>query len=102
MINLIEKYSLYQYDQSETEREKIKREDRVFSEINADIPIEGKKFTPVTTPAQTTIENYYIVKSGDTLFRIAQQYKLTVDELKSLNQLKEDTIKVGQKLRVVK
>ena len=50
LINTIEKYQLYQYDQSENEKQKIAREDRVFSEINENIPKEKAKFTPVDTP----------------------------------------------------
>lgn len=109
LINVIEKYSLYQYDQSETEREKISREDRVFTEINANIPFDNKKFTPVAvapkdipSSSETTKQSNYTVKQGDTLFKIAQLYKLTVDELKALNNLVDTTIKVGQKLLIVK
>jgi len=50
LINIIEKYQLYAYDQPETEDQKLKREDRVFTEINANIPQEKKKFTPVAVP----------------------------------------------------
>lgn len=105
LINVIEKYSLHQYDQSETEREKINREDRVFAEINANIPLENKKFTPVAIAPKdppASNETYYMVKQGDTLFKIAQQYKLTVDELKALNKLTNNNIKIGQKLLIVK
>lgn len=109
LINLIEKYKLNQYDQSETEREKINREDRVFTEINANIPLENKKFTPVAVapkdPPQgieISKDGYYTVKQGDTLFKIAQLYKLTVEELKALNKLADNNIKIGQKLLIVK
>lgn len=50
LINLIEKYRLYEYDQPETEDQKLRREDRVFTEINANIPKEKTKFTPVAVP----------------------------------------------------
>lgn len=108
LIGVIEKYKLYQYDQPETEREKIAREDKVFTEINANIPLEKKKFTPVEVapkdpPTNAASEsNYYTVKQGDTLFKISQAYKLTVEELKALNKLEDNNIKVGQKLLVVK
>jgi len=113
LINIIEKYQLSQYDQPESEKEKLSREDRVFTEINANIPVEDKKFTPVN-PSQTGNEapekraetspgtDPYVVKSGDTLFKIAQLYQLTVEELKEINNLKTDVIKPGQKLKVVK
>ncbi len=42
----------------------------------------------------------YTVKSGDTLSGIARRYNTTVAKLKSLNNLKSDTIYVGQKFAV--
>jgi len=43
---------------------------------------------------------YYTVKSGDSLYRIAEQHNMTVDELKELNGLSSNTIRVGQRLTV--
>lgn len=40
------------------------------------------------------------VISGDTLFSLAKKYGLTVNELKSINNLTSDTIKVGQVLKL--
>lgn len=40
----------------------------------------------------------YVVEKGDTLWGISKENGLTVNELKSLNGLKSDTITVGQKL----
>ncbi|MFV8829061.1 LysM peptidoglycan-binding domain-containing protein [Alkalihalobacterium sp. APHAB7] len=42
----------------------------------------------------------YEVKRGDTLFRIAQENKMTVNELKQANNLKSNIIFPGQKLQV--
>ena len=43
---------------------------------------------------------YHEVKAGDTLESIARKYNTTVANLKKLNNLKSDTIKVKQKIRV--
>ena len=106
LINTIEKYQLHQYDQPESEPDKIKREDRVFTEINANIPKETKKFTPVETPPSRQVINTtspdYTVQKGDTLYNIAKRYNMTVDELKALNSLTDNGVKIGQKLIVVK
>lgn len=45
---------------------------------------------------------YYIVKSGDTLFRISREHGMTLSQLKSLNNLTSDALRVGQKLTVRK
>ncbi len=42
----------------------------------------------------------YTVKSGDTLSRIAIEYKVTVANLKKWNNLKSDMIYIGQKLNI--
>ena len=42
----------------------------------------------------------YVVKSGDTLWGIANQFGLTVANLKAMNNLSSDTIFVGQQLKV--
>lgn len=45
-------------------------------------------------------ENYYIVKPGDSLGLIAQNLKISLKSLKEANQLSNDNIYVGQKLRL--
>jgi LysM repeat protein len=40
------------------------------------------------------------VKSGDTLYRLAVNNKVSVSQIKSLNKLKNDNIYVGQVLKV--
>lgn len=42
----------------------------------------------------------HVVAPGDTLWRIAQQYAVTVDELKSVNNLHDDLIHPGQTLDI--
>jgi LysM repeat protein len=42
----------------------------------------------------------YTVKSGDTLIKIAQDKKTTVRALRTANNLRTDSIKVGQKLKI--
>ncbi|RZL44794.1 MAG: LysM peptidoglycan-binding domain-containing protein, partial [Pedobacter sp.] len=51
-----------------------------------------------------TLENgkYHNVQQGETLYKISQIYKISVEDLKSLNQLSDNNIKIGQKLLVVK
>lgn len=50
--------------------------------------------------AQTGNKLTHIVKSGDVLGKIAEKYGVSVSEIKQWNQLKDNTIKVGQRLTV--
>lgn len=42
--------------------------------------------------------NYYTVKSGDSLWSISRKFGITVDELKSANNLSSNLLSVGQNL----
>ncbi|MCW5907619.1 MAG: LysM peptidoglycan-binding domain-containing protein [Chitinophagales bacterium] len=57
---------------------------------------------PDGTVYKVTESNYHIVEKGQTFYRIALIYGLTLDELKALNGLTSTTVAVGQKLRVKK
>ncbi|XHR94332.1 glucosaminidase domain-containing protein [Mucilaginibacter sp. UC70_90] len=98
LINIIVKYNLDQYDRPEGEIAKIKREDRVLSQINDSIgkPVQD---TLSKTPPDDKI---YTVKQGDTLYNISKRFGITVDDLKALNSMSDNGIKIGQKLVVVK
>ncbi|HZG72465.1 MAG TPA: 3D domain-containing protein [Chondromyces sp.] len=50
---------------------------------------------PVDAASQT-----YTVKKGDTLWKIAREYKTSVDQLKKWNNLKSNNIAVGKNLIV--
>ena len=51
-------------------------------------------------PSPLTLENTYTVKSGDSLYKIAQKYNTTVDELKRANNLTSNILSVGQILKL--
>ena len=42
--------------------------------------------------------NYYIVKQGDTLWSIAKNNNITINDLKKYNNLNSNLLSVGQKL----
>ena len=48
----------------------------------------------------STAPKTYRVRQGDTLFSIARQFSISVDELKRLNSLSTDRIKIGDQLTV--
>ncbi len=45
-------------------------------------------------------DGYHVVEKGQTFYRIALTYHLTVDKLKELNNMTNTNISVGQKLKV--
>jgi len=98
LIGVIQKYNLDQFDRPEGEVAKIKREDRVLTEINQNIAKAVKDSLVQTTP----VDKLYMVKQGDTLYNISKRFGLTVDELKALNNMADNNIKLGQRLVIAK
>jgi len=56
----------------------------------------GVAYTPPSNQQQGT----YVVRSGDTLYKIANQFNTTVNALKSLNNLMTDVLQIGQVLQL--
>jgi len=50
------------------------------------------------TISEETKTNYYIVKKGDSLYQIAKNNNLTVEELKKINNINNNILSIGQKL----
>lgn len=57
----------------------------------------GQKLLIPTTLGSNTI---YTVVSGDTLYKIANKFGVTVNEIKELNNLTSNTLSIGQKLKI--
>ncbi len=98
IIGIIQKYNLDQYDRPEGELQKIKREDRVLTQINQNIGKAIKDSLVENTPTN----KLYTIKQGDTLYNVSKRFGLTVDELKALNNMADNSIKIGQKLIIAK
>lgn len=59
--------------------------------------VEGiKSFLDINAPQA----NIHTVASGDTLWAIARQHDLTVAQIRQLNNLTTDTLRIGQRLRL--
>ena len=56
--------------------------------------------TRETSHSSKTIK--HTVKKGETLFSIAKRYRTTVEKIKRANNLKSDSLKIGQKLKIKK
>ena len=80
LISIIERYQLYQYD---TE-------------------VLGKPFTPINFSNQQLLPSadLYQVSQGDTLYSISKKFNISVDDLKRKNNLQDNTLSIGQNIKV--
>ena len=70
----------------------------VMKQAKGKAPVSGQE-----KPAVKTAPAYHQVQPGETLYRIAKRYGISLDELCRLNQISEEqAIKPGQKLLVSK
>ena len=89
LIKIIEDYKLHEFDKvKKSDLKKYKREE--------------KKNTPKSTPVPTTEKaatgKTHTVKKGETLYSISRKYNITVQQLKRINNLTDNTLGIGQKL----
>ncbi len=61
-------------------------------------PTTSSPANPTPVPASQPV--FHVVERGDTLWNISQRYGTTVAELRRLNNLRNDQIQLGQRLRV--
>lgn len=70
---------------------------KVYPPENQNVSSGNNNNKPASSSSGTTT---YTVKSGDSLWSIAKKFNVTVDHIKKLNNLKNNDIKVGQKLKI--
>lgn len=99
LIDLIERYELYQYDRSEASyANKEYREEKV-EEIIHEKEIEEPKAAMNTETIKNAVAMViYEVKAADTLHSIGQRHGVSVSRIKQLNGLSSDDVSVGQLL----
>jgi flagellum-specific peptidoglycan hydrolase FlgJ len=87
LVSYIERYNLHQYD----------------------CQVTGKAYTAInkSAPARSSYSNsgsndpdLYEVQKGDTLYSISKKFNILVDDLKQKNNLTDNALSVGQKLKV--
>jgi LysM repeat protein len=78
-----------------SEEESVTRD--VPDPITDDSPQQQRE--SIVSPT-VTANTYYTVQSGDYLNRIASEHGMTTEELRQLNNLQDDLIRVGQRLVV--
>jgi flagellum-specific peptidoglycan hydrolase FlgJ len=84
LISYIERYNLHQYD-CEVTGKNYKPSDKSIANSQA---------------SNSNDPNWYEVQKGDTLYSISKKFNILVDDLKRKNNLSENTLSVGQRLKV--
>ena len=67
--------------------------------VNVDRDVIPKNPAPKKN-VPVRVQKTYVVKSGDTLSRIADKFNVSLTKLKSINGLRNDLIRPGQKLKI--
>ena len=88
LLRIIEDYELHRFDLIE-EKQFVKE----IQELNdGDLPQEPEI---ITKP-----ENFHTVEKGETLYSISKKYNVSMEKLKEMNNLKDNIIRKGQRLKV--
>ena len=85
LVKIIEDYQLHEFDN-------IREKDLKYAKINKKI---DKK--PEDTSEKIA---FYKVKKGDTLYSISKRFMISEEDLKNRNNLKDNTISIGQVLKI--
>lgn len=89
LIGIIERYQLFLYDHEVVAPRSIKNKvEQVIEEVEV---FESK--TSVN-------EALYVVQKGDTLYSLSKRFNTTVEKLKEVNNLKDNSLSIGQEIRV--
>ncbi|KDN54888.1 glucosaminidase domain-containing protein [Flavobacterium seoulense] len=84
LISYIERYNLAEYDAI----------------------VLGTKFVPIENQNSRSVnvssrnDGYYEVQKGDTLYSISKKYNVLVEDLKQKNKLSDNTLSIGQRLKI--
>ncbi len=57
--------------------------------------------TKSATGSKATV-SYHTIAKGETMFRISQQYGVSIEQLKEWNNLKDTGVQLGQKIKIIK
>ena len=70
-----------------------------INNLSSNLLVIGKE---LIIPNNDSLVETYVVQKGDTLYSIARTFNVTVDELKKLNNLTNNTLSIGQVLSITK
>lgn len=79
LIGLIERFELFKYD----------------TEVLGNQPKPAKKEIVVAQGG-----DFYTIQQGDTLYSLSKRFNLSVDAIKKLNNMSDNTISIGQQIKL--
>ncbi|OHT47394.1 glucosaminidase domain-containing protein [Flavobacterium tructae] len=93
LISYIERYNLHQYDCQVTGKS--------YKPFEKSTPVRSSSVSSTAPLSSNSNDpNLYEVQKGDTLYSISKKFNVLVDDLKQKNNLSDNAISIGQKLRV--
>ncbi|WP_374175150.1 glucosaminidase domain-containing protein [Flavobacterium tructae] len=93
LISYIERYNLHQYDCQVTGKS--------YKPFEKSVPLRSSSVSSnAPSSSNSNDPNLYEVQKGDTLYSISKKFNVLVDDLKQKNNLSDNAISIGQKLRV--
>lgn len=107
LINLIEKYKLYDID-NEVKPNAIVVEQKpeviIETEIKSEIVVEAESKPEIITISNHSenSQNFYIVQPKETMYSISKKFNISIDDLKIINNLTENTLSIGQNIKIKK
>lgn len=84
LIGIIERYQLHKYDNEVLNKTEDIKSDGVVNNENDN----------------SNNISLYIIQQGDTLYSLSKRFNLSVEELKKINGLKDNSLSLGQKIRL--
>ena len=99
LINLIEKNKLYEID-NEVKPDELVEKVRDF--IETEVVKDTISEILVVETQESNSQNYYIVQPKDTMYSLSKKFNIAVDELKLINNMTENSLSIGQNIKIKK
>lgn len=102
LIGIIERYQLFLFDHevvAPEQKNEVKQKE--FTNNQVEEIVEEKAVEVVTNSAMTTNDDsVYVIQKGDTLYSLSKRFNTTVEKLKELNNLKDNSLSIGQEIKI--
>lgn len=89
LIGIIERYQLFIYDHEVVAPNQVKSK---VEETVAEIELLESK--------NSNKAEVYVVQKGDTLYSLSKRFNTTVENIKEINNLKDNSLSIGQEIKI--